>query len=407
MIGLSLSSLSSPRSLSSLRSPRSLSSLRTLSSLLALLALLTLTACTSGSSSDAPGEETPDNPTQPVQTEKPITFSSGLANEEAVTRAEGLETVAKTFKVWAYKNMSYDGGSYGVLQTVIDGYTVNWVQNTALTTESNTDDWEYVNQQPTGQLEQTIKYWDWSAKAYRFFGWAPGKAGENITPITPQGAQETQEPQGYTLTISGLNATSDETIAAAPYFSKLWFSNGNPADYPNRRFGYPVKLEFLKPFARVRYLFTFADGLTLTDNDLSEPLFHPTATDKSIAVQGTVTITYPLTGSGTEYTWTSSPESSSSGNAYLDRTQELGKYDKWYTVLPMKNQGTYTLSVVVVGGEPQTTVVPAEYMTWAPGHQYTYIFKILEGGEVVLENLQVFINDWNVTDNVDHTIYNW
>ena len=382
---------------------------RSLSSLLALLALLTLTACGSG---DAPGEETPvtpDNPTQPVQTEKPITFSSGLANEEAVTRADGLETVTKTFKVWAYKNMSYDGGSYGVLQTVIDGYTVNWVQNTALTTESNTDDWEYVNQQPDGQLEQTIKYWDWSAKAYRFFGWAPGNPDEDITPITPQGAQKTQEPQGYTLTISGLNATSDKTIAAAPYFSKLWFSNGNPTDYPTRRFGQAVRLEFLKPFARVRYMFIFDDAVknTLTLNDLKEPLFHPTATDKSIAVQGTVTITYPLTGSGTEYTWTSSPGSSSSGNTYLPRETELGTYDKWYTVLPMKNQGTYTLSVVVVGGEPQTTVVPAEYMTWAPGHQYTYIFKIREGGEVVLENLQVFVNDWNVTDNVDHTIYNW
>ena len=379
--------------------------------LIGLICLISLTACSSGG--DVAGDEpspTPVNPPIPEpQTETAITFSSGLANEEAVTRADGLETVTKTFKVWAYKNMSYQGGSYSDLQTVINGYTVNWVQNTALTTESNTDDWEYVNQQPEGQTEQTIKYWDWSAKAYRFFGWAPGKPDEGITPITPQGAQKTQEPQGYTLTISGLNATSDETIAAAPYFSKLWFSNGNPADYPNRRFGYPVKLEFLKPFARVRFMFIFDDAVknTLTLGDLKDPLFHPTATDKSIAVQGTVTITYPLTGSGTEYTWTSSPGSSSSGNTYLDRNTELGTYDKWYTVLPMKTQGTYTLSVVVVGGEPQTTVVPAEYMTWAPGHQYTYIFKILEGGEVVLENLQVFVNDWNVTDNVDHTIYNW
>lgn len=376
--------------------------------LIGLICLISLTACSSGG--DVAGDEpspTPVNPPIPEpQTETAITFSSGLANEEAVTRADGLETVTETFKVWAYKNMSYQDGSYSVLQTVINGYTVNWVQNTALTTESNTDDWEYVNQQPENKTEQTIKYWDWSAKAYRFFGWAPGNPGEGITPQKPQETQKTQGTQ-YTLTFSGLNARTEGSIAAAPYFSKLWFSNGNPDDYPNRRFGYPVKLEFLKPFARVRYLFTFADGLTLTDSDLKEPLFHPTDDQKSIAVQGTVTITYPLTGSGTEYTWDSSPESSSSGNAYLDRDQELGTRGNWYTVLPMKNQGTYTLSVVVVGGKPQTTVVPAEYMTWAPGHQYTYIFKILEGGEVVLDNLQVFVNDWNVTDNVDHTIYNW
>ena len=31
---------------------------------------------------------------------------------------------------------------------------------------------------------------------------------------------------------------------------------------------------------------------------------------------------------------------------------------------------------VSVNGDPKTTTVPAQYMTWLPGYLYTYIFKI-------------------------------
>ena len=76
-------------------------------------------------------------------------------------------------------------------------------------------------------------------------------------------------------------------------------------------------------------------------------------------------------------------------------------------MLPRHSQGTYTLSVVVVGGDPKTAVVPAEYMTWTPGYQYTYIFKITETGGVTLDDIQVAINDWHLKESVEHPVYNW
>lgn len=346
-----------------------------------LLAVLGLAAACSEESG------VPVVPEPPATSADPIAFSSGLASTEDITRASGLENDATTFRVWAYKNMSHDNSAgYGDLQTVIDGYTVNWIANTANTTSSNTNDWEYVNQQPEGSTEQSIKYWDWSATAYRFFG-------TTATTVTP----DTTDPTAVIFTFSGLDATK---AAVAPYYSKLWFSTGNLVDYPDKQFGKPVKMEFVKPFARVRFIFTFADGLSLGPYDLSGISFRPADLTKGIATEGTVVISYPLAGDGTKETWSSTP-TPDGGMEYFS------KPDQWYTVLPIAAQGAYTVKVVVVGGDAKTAVVPAEFMSWTPGYQYTYRFKITEGGGVTLDDVQVAINSWVDGGDVDHPIYNW
>ena len=130
--------------------------------------LLMLACCMACSGSDS---------MEPTPTEKQtaISFSGTLPEENTVTRAAtGLEEVLtgdKTFQVWGYKNDAYDDAttSYTSYQAVMPNFTVNWGANTAYTTTSNTDDWEYVGQGDTPD-EQTIKYWDFDAKAYRFFG---------------------------------------------------------------------------------------------------------------------------------------------------------------------------------------------------------------------------------------------
>ena len=70
---------------------------------------------------------------------------------------------------------------------VFDNYLVHYGANTAGTTESNTANWEYVGIVPgtTSGCEnyvklsalnsQTIKYWDYSANQYDFFGFSTGK----------------------------------------------------------------------------------------------------------------------------------------------------------------------------------------------------------------------------------------
>lgn len=346
-----------------------------------------------GSSSE---EEVLPSPPQPGQ-ETPIAFSGSLSEEGEVTRTDpaapaGLETVlpegSQKFKVWAYKNVA---SSY---QTVMDGYTVNWVENTAYTTTSNTHDWEYVNQQPANGTEQTIKYWDWGAAAYRFFGYT---GNGNYVDVSSDPA---------TITISGVDATNP---SSAPYYSRLWY--GTPSD---DFFGKAVQLVFLQPVAKVRFLFVSADpvNVPIADMNLSDPTFKPTSTSQKIAVRGSVTVTYPLAGDIKE-NWGVTPGSSETDKIdaftqdyYETPDDAYARY--WYTVLPAKNQGSYTLSVKVNSNpEPKTCVVPAEYMTWAPGYQYTYIFKINEEGDVSLGQVMSAYTDWMKGKDADYTIYNW
>lgn len=385
--------------------------------LIGLIGLMSLVAC---SSDNAPGEDTP---TPLTPTETAISFNSGLNDGADISRSEGFETTGvDSFKVWAYKNMSYENGSYGDLQTVIPGYTVNYVANSANSSTSNTNNWEYVGQ----GADQTIKYWDWSAKAYRFFGVAETPTGPNKA-NTANGANEPNGPYEVKVTLT-VDASSDDGIAATPYYSHLWFSTGNTANYPNKQFGKPVQLEFLKPVAQVRFMFTFVPELLELGTDrtkLSEISFKPTAdTDETelIANQGTVTITYPLTRAETEETWESTATATGYFDAFvIDYYDENTTYtpkdalptsypnspEHFYNVLPVKSQGSYTLSAVVVGGKPKTCVVPAEYMSWEPGYQYTYIFKITESGGIKLDEIQVGINDWVVKERIEHPVYNW
>ncbi len=79
---------------------------------------------------------------------------------------------------------------------------------------------------------------------------------------------------------------------------------------------------------------------------------------------------------------------------------------KWYTVLP-QSLGNFVVSVQVVTSEAKTAVVPAEYMNWKAGYEYTYKFKILESGGVALDVVQVGVNNWENVKDVTHTVYNW
>lgn len=355
-----------------------------------------------------------DEETEETRDETPIAFTGNVGEEERITRAtEGLETVTESFYVWAYKNKSNDPTTgYGDLQTVMDEYTVNWVANSAATTPTNSHDWEYVNQTP----DQTIKFWDWSATAYRFFGTAAGtgedgrnrwrnKSNWAFVPFRPADDNKVASLQ---MTVDG---TNDKSVEEMAYFSRMWFSNGNLATYPTRQYGKAVTLEFVKPVARVRFMFRFSDGLPYGREALSAISFRPSS-GMSIPYKGTVTVNYPLTGTATQESWTSS--SSAVGYNRLDidyytadasftPTQE----EKWYWVLPRTSQGAYTLSVVVVGGRPKTAVVPAEFMRWEPGYEYTYIFKITEDGGVSADDIQVAINDWTVKDASEHPVFNW
>ena len=352
----------------------------------------------------------------PVEEGAPIAFAAQQQKQGTVTRAGLEEKNITTFTVFGYKNMSYESDAYGGLQTVFPGYNVNWTTNSAHTTTSNSDNWEYVNQGPN----QTIKYWDWSAKAYRFIGVTGELNGADVVNGTQGDIVDHGDYKAYEITMTA-DGSSDETIAATPYYSHLWFSTGNTS-LGYQPFGKPVQLEFLKPLAMVRFMFTFEVPDEAKTTTLTEKSFRPTD-GGIIQTNARITVSYPLTGTATEesYAITSEPggiteftqdyyesvttDGSHVISPYYDADDNEDAIRKEYAVLPASNQGTYTMTVSV-NGEPKSTVVPAEFMDWKIGYLYTYIFKVHVDGGVEIDKVQSAFTQW--TDHTaEHTIYNW
>ena len=397
--------------------------------LIGLVSLITFSCLLVSCGGGAAGEDDLSAPQEMVANEEmvPITFSGNQGTETTVTRADGTPLSDKgvdAFKVWGYKNMNYSASIYDsegtTMQTVFPCYTVSWGANTAYTTTSNTNNWEYVGG------EQTIKFWDWAAKAYRFIaatGWDPSTPANPAAYVEGKtyGADGTYGPEGAykTYKISMFADASDAArIAAAPYFSRLWFSTGDLENYPDKQFGKPVTLEFLKPYARVRFMYIYVyprEGIVLTEQE-----FKPTDGSKKTYSKGIVTVTYPLTGTETKE-WYSMEEMYATEDDSIRICQDYDPEDDtkkyynhcvggWYTVLPNTSQGSYTLSVYIndpeKNSDPKTAVVPAEYMQWKPGYSYTYIFKITDKGGVEIGWVDYAVTPWNEVV-ADHTVYNW
>ena len=163
----------------------------------------------------------------------PIMFTS---NQQAFTRAEfqGAEAanlLGNKFVVYGYKGgqtkwkTDYTGDdAIKNNKTVFDNYLVQYIENTAHTTESNSNNWEYVGKgvikhaADNGITQQTIKYWDYSVSQYDFIAWSTGSktaiyetpsAGSIpsgsvlVSEITPQAATSPATGLGQAYTFEG------------------------------------------------------------------------------------------------------------------------------------------------------------------------------------------------------------
>ena len=347
----------------------------------------------------------------------PILFSASEQQEETTRADVPLEETFKSFIVYGFKNKTED-----TYQTVFPGYVVRWTANSANTTNTNSDGWEYVNQQAPGDEEQTIKYWDWSSQAYRFFGVAGTSSTNEV--------REEEVTVGTTKMFKVTYTADAYNEGDTPYYSHLWYSTGELSAYSDRQFGQPVKLEFIKPLAKVRFKFIFENPEDAPRTTLTDKFFRP-SDGNTIKMTGDVSVSYPLTGTSLTETFAATAEAG--GRSYLDldyytdadigtemRTvgeeqvevviapylnANVSKTDKVYTVLPVSDQGAYTLTVSV-NGEPKTTYVPAEYMVWKPGYLYTYIFKIHVDFGVEISSVQSAFTEW-VNHESPHTVHNW
>lgn len=238
-----------------------------------------------------------------------IVFSTGV---NTVTRADktGSDAAALLNSNFVF------AGTKGVSPSsfVFDQYTAHWVANTANTTESNSNDWEYVNYTPattsglydSGSGVQSIKYWDYSATQYDFAAYSVGK-GVEVTPAT--------DPKTYTYATATaiaadgksytLTGTADQLKAC--YISDLVtaYNQSGVSDY-----GQPVQFKFRSLAAKIRLAFyetvpgysvkdvkfyTSSTATLATDGTESDPTLF-TSSAVLPAGRGTMTVTFPTTG---------------------------------------------------------------------------------------------------------------
>ena len=382
---------------------------------------LTLASCTS---EDFLGD-TPGN----VQSNtSAINFDGGTGKITRATTQTGVtaaETLNNNYVVFGYKTAN-DGSK----TTVFDHYTIHW-NGLKDKTESNTQGWEYVGQKAnsltslTGDKDQTIKYWDYSASQYDFVAFSFGKAIQGEGDGKVKATAVTTTPKlSYTLTgavnelakcfiADRITATPKETTTKK---ANLLVGYKDDVQFNFRSLSTKVTMgiyETIPGYSVKDVKFYSSDNTPATDN---KPTLY--AKDKNIpAGNGTVTVTFPTTTeSETDYNkahveFAAAPESDKSssiqfGNlstvekekeekgttGFIGRdittfsTPKDGTNKKYEVVIPAKVGALtlkvdYTLESIDGSGEEikvtgATAVVPEKYTNWEPNYAYTYIFKI-------------------------------
>ena len=408
----------------------------------AAVALVALVNCTSDERIGGEGIS-PDSPQGGQGAIVFSTVSKGITRAGS-TGAEAAEVLNKNFVVFGTKTSS---GASPTTQTVFDNYQANFVTNSAHTTTSNSAGWEYVGYKnlPYGTttasggtlnangvasnatssgVEQSIKYWDYSASKYDFFAYSLGKGvtSGGATTYAKASALGWDNTSGkYTYTLSGTTAE-----LSACYISDLLTMNSTAMNAANTQ----VNLQFQQLVSKLRIgLYEIIPGYSVKDvkfypsaenNATSDYTAYLYVTEGSLLPpEGTFTVTFangkPQValaatggGSGSETVknvsfgkaqskvdgnkwdnWASKEyrEVADADTLFLGRTSSACTISEAQSVLPNPNGSKLNLKVdytlVSRDGNAETiqvtgatATVPAEYAKWQPGYSYTYLFKI-------------------------------
>ena len=369
-----------------------------------------------------------------------ISFTSGMPS---ITRAAGDKTGAAAaadlnnqFIVWGEKNEA-SGAAATSGNLVFKNYLVDWVNNSAYTTTSNTKGWEYVglklddgtaspatttystNISPnSGTDAQTIKYWDYGASTYTFTAVSalPADITAGDVKITKTESGSTVYDKGYSVTL-----TADANL------DKLFFAErqsiaktANTDRTQTNTYGGNVTFRFHNVTTKVRVaMYETVPGYSVTIKefkvtDAANPEFSAMTTSKTgnfaanlqnnaSGTAGTMTVSYVAEAGSTQ----NYPKVSFDGTkanvlelgANLKADVTIGEsatgatYDKnakaYTSVFPnesntqnLKLKVSYTLTAPGTGETievtDKTVEIPANYLKWKPGFAYTYIFKITD-----------------------------
>lgn len=372
---------------------------------LSILTISVMTLCLLSCSSSEQ-----DNPVIPEPQYGSISFggNSGSWQDAPISRAgeTGLETIATSFRVWGYKNT---GGNktdgFTNPQNVMNGYIVNWKQPKT----GETGSWEYTGiENEELKTTQTIKYWDYSATCYRYFAFSPTNTKVTTTLLSEDGSTANNLNTATQTSFSiPFEYKEDATNSTTPYISDLWLSDNQ--NFENRKYGECVKLTFAPIIAKVRFKFNYLKDTKISITDI----VFKNINDAPSPIKGNIIVSYPITGTGTKasYEWKTTETRTEPLKFTIpyeedaDLNHQTTERKKWYYVPPLgdsnKPQGAYIISATI-DGKKSTATIPAEYMQWKAGYQYTYIFKITEAGTVIsFSNLQV--EKWTESAPIQNT----
>jgi len=348
-----------------------------------------------------------------------ISFNLNMPAETRADRtgADAASDLNENFIVFGYKTPTS-----GSAQTVFNNYQANYVTNTANTTVSNSANWEYVgyknlNANMTGYtgvasnttsgLDQTIKYWDYSASSYKFYAYSLGKGKTSGTPATTTYANASQMSTSNTYTLEG-----DYDQLASCYISEMLTINdpsGSTAKEVNLKFlsiKSKIQLGFYEtiPGYSVKTL-NFYNSSSDTESDGTPVLFAGTST---LPKTGTYTVKFDDNGKpqlawaaaasdGTQTTVSFSStltsyatkeyQEADVSDTYLGRASNAATLTEVKDVLPYANGADLTLKVdytlisrdgtgETIEVKGATVKVPAAFTQWKPNYKYTYLFKI-------------------------------
>ena len=364
-------------------------------------------------------------------TEGAISFSSSfLAVTRSSVGAKAAALLNNNFVVEGTKTKDNN------VSEVFDNYNVNYTENTAATTTSNTSDWDYVAQSPhpnSGiygtQPIQSIKHWDFAASQYDFWAYSVGTGSATVTELGPDNS--TLNSSAYTITgtkenlekvyISDLVTAYHSSAALVDYQSHAVPKIGNEVNLTFRSLmakiriglyetipGYSVKsVEFFPsesgvaaatptlyatgnvlpvfastdPYkATVKVYFPHITSSNVTDPDYNVAHVMQTSSDKASNI----------TFSSLTYGPKERKEKTPGDNNWLARSSATPTWagdGSYSTILPYETGEVMTLKVnytlestddtgetIVVHGA--TALVPAQYTQWKANYAYTYIFKI-------------------------------
>lgn len=320
-------------------------------------------------------------------------------------------------------------------QAVYTNYYLIYKDGTANHTQSNTAGWEYVgvdnsnyrdNVTPNVTQAQTIKYWDYSAKAYTFYA-ATAKPSDvqegkvTINKITEDAAGSVYT-KGYEVTLKN-GASWDELYFA----DRKVISKSTDAEHGKHDvYGGEVNFTFRNALTKVRVaMYETVPGYSVTIDKFyytkdGETAQTTGATDKFTADASNTPLVTSETGVTYKVVYYSDTEAdgqlvnqprmlpNKTGVDAEKKVLELGDNlkagiklseiitkptydtdgDKYTLFMPQADNDKtlslkvdYTLTSLDGSGEEihvkgATAVIPAKYLCWRPNYAYTYLFKI-------------------------------